>query len=413
MRKLSFFALAGIFLALLQVLPVHASAALQLSGEHPNYVVIGAFRVHKNAIRLTSSASKDLSVKARYEWNANRSLYYVYVLNTANREEAIAEAIRLREQSSFADTWVYSGMFKKMEGDASGTYAGVDIHPVTERSIDNVTTSDNVPAGESVPPVVAQGAGSSTLPENTAVAEIKEPDNGVNGKKFFFRLYRGTDQKPVDGEVDVIHQAKLKKIGSYKGNMDVRIAEPPGTSANLSMVCEVFGYRKLQRDIDYNAPAGDGVEVSETGTTVIPFELVRLQKGDIAIMYNVYFYKDAAIMRPESRYEVTSLLEMLKENEKYRIRIHGHANGKSNGRIISAAEGSTNYFSLNNTKDGFGSAKKLSEERAEVIRKFLLTSGIAAGRMELKAWGGKRPIHDKHSTRAQENVRVEIEILDN
>jgi hypothetical protein len=31
--------------------------------------------------------------------------------------------------------------------------------------------------------------------------------------------------------------------------------------------------------------------------------------------------------------------------------------------------------------------------------------------MEIKAWGGKRPIHDKMSNRAQENVRVEIEIL--
>jgi len=32
--------------------------------------------------------------------------------------------------------------------------------------------------------------------------------------------------------------------------------------------------------------------------------------------------------------------------------------------------------------------------------------------MEVKAWGGKKPIHDKMSQRAQENVRVEIEILE-
>ena len=34
-------------------------------------------------------------------------------------------------------------------------------------------------------------------------------------------------------------------------------------------------------------------------------------------MYNVFFFKDAAVMRPESRYEITSLLEMLKENKGF------------------------------------------------------------------------------------------------
>ena len=74
---------------------------------------------------------------------------------------------------------------------------------------------------------------------------------------------------------------------------------------------------------------------------------------------------------------------------------------------------SKNFFSLNDTKDGFGSAKELSEQRADVIRKYLISNGIDQSRIEIKAWGGKRSIHDKHSARAQENVRVEVEILEN
>ena len=117
-------------------------------------------------------------------------------------------------------------------------------------------------------------------------------------------------------------------------------------------------------------------------------------------------------MRPESRYEVNSLLEMLRENPKYKIRIHGHANGNATGKIISATEES-DLFSLTNTKDGFGSAKKLSEERAKVIQQYLLREGIEHRRMAVKAWGGKRPLFDKNSAQAQGNVRVEIEILEN
>ena len=73
---------------------------------------------------------------------------------------------------------------------------------------------------------------------------------------------------------------------------------------------------------------------------------------------------------------------------------------------------SDSFFALTDTKEGFGSAKQLSEERAAIIRDYLIKNGIAAGRMEIKAWGGKKPIHDKMSARASENVRVEVEILE-
>ena len=116
-------------------------------------------------------------------------------------------------------------------------------------------------------------------------------------------------------------------------------------------------------------------------------------------------------MRPESQYEVNSLLEMLNENPNYKIRIHGHTNGKAAGKLISMEKDSQNFFSLRDTKEGFGSAKQLSEERAMVLKSYLESNGIDSKRMEIKAWGGKRPIYDKMSNRAQDNVRVEIEIL--
>ena len=98
--------------------------------------------------------------------------------------------------------------------------------------------------------------------------------------------------------------------------------------------------------------------------------------------------------------------------EPKKIKIHGHTNGGASGKIIGMGKDSDNFFSLNNTSESIGSAKKLSGERAEIIKQFLVSNGVSEKRMEVKAWGGKRPIHDKHATRAQENVRVEIEILE-
>jgi outer membrane protein OmpA-like peptidoglycan-associated protein len=65
-----------------------------------------------------------------------------------------------------------------------------------------------------------------------------------------------------------------------------------------------------------------------------------------------------------------------------------------------------------NSNSGFGSAKELAKSRAEVIKEYLVSKGIDATRIEIKSWGGKRPIYDRHSVNAKRNVRVEVEILD-
>jgi outer membrane protein OmpA-like peptidoglycan-associated protein len=205
---------------------------------------------------------------------------------------------------------------------------------------------------------------------------------------------------------------QVRKIGTYDGNKIVDIPKPKGKSGKITMTCNVFGYRRIQHDLNYLDPAGDSVEIQDS-TIVVPFKLVRLQKGDVAVMYDVYFFRDAAIMRPESRFEVGSLLEMMKENPKYKIKIHGHTNGKAPGKIISMKEGSENYFSLSDTKEGVGSAKALSQARADLLKAYLVNNGIDEKRLVVKAWGGKKPIYDKFSPQAQANVRVEIEILDN
>lgn len=395
MRKLNFFALVSLFLvAACPAGPVAGKVTSQQSSvQNSNYVVIGAFAVQKNAVKFTSYAKRQ-SFPAQYELNPNRSLYYVYVLRTDDHQAALNEAIRLRENTEFTDAWVFGGWL----GDRPPDDSHVDINPVTEEKMEEVPSSDTSAA------ILIQE-------ETTPVVTTPEPDNGKDGKKFKFVLFRAIDGAEVQGDVDVIDPDKTRKVGTYKGNESVHVATPNNKSGQITLTAEVFGYRKVQRDVSFNNPEGEGITTDEEGNVVVPFELVRLQKGDIAVMYNVYFFKDAGVMRPESRYEVNSLVQMLKENEKYKIRIHGHTNGSAPGKIISMGE-SKNFFALTDTKEGYGSAKKLSEERGNVIMEYLIAEGIDHKRMHVKAWGGKRPVHDKHSTRANENVRVEIEILE-
>lgn len=405
------FALVGIFLTIVFSTPTLATLSEQIpSDERPNYVVIGAFRVYKNAVRFTATAHKNLKRDVKFEMNPHRKLYYVYVLSTEDQDLAINEARRLREESSFRDTWVYFGnLGARAASAADAGFVGQDIHPVTTEKMPSVQQDDlPVVTASYAPDAVAP---SSSSPSVTSVGDDRmRALDDVSGRNFLFKVFRVSDNTDVDGDVDAIDTEKTKKFGTYKANVPVRL--PDSRLNHVSFVCEVFGYRKVQRDIDYENPEGEGITKDESGAVVIPFELMRLQKGDIAVMYNVYFFKDAAVMRPESRYEVNSLLEMLNENAKYRIKLHGHTNGNAAGKIISMSKKSENYFSLHDTHEGVGSAKQLAGERAEVIRKYMISNGIDPSRIEIKAWGGKRPIHDKHSNRAQENVRVEVEILE-
>lgn len=445
------------------------AVAAQDIDPYPNYVVIGAFAHHKNAIHFTDDANKH-HFPAQFEMNPNRNLYYVYVLTTADRDYAMTEALRLRTETKYFDTWVFSGPL----GEGALTVGGVqarDFNPVTGQNMETIqvnqhaanevtgrrvsteindqplksstrtvaelrgtgtagepgvsgtreelTTADNKPSadqrtersntdgGLTTEETVDTTSPAREFPKKVSTAPLTPEE--VIGKNFYFQLFRADNREWVEGEVDAIDFERSRKMATYAANTPVKVMMPSGKSKQVSFVCQVFGYRKQQIEFDPENPAPD-IFLDDKGNLVVPFELVRLQKGDIAIMYNVFFFKDAAVMRPESRYEVNNLLDLLEENPSYKIKIHGHTNGNASGKII-RMDKSENFYSLSNTKQGFGSAKKLSEERALVIKQFLVSSGVTEDRMLVKAWGGKKPIHDKHSVRAIENVRVEIEIL--
>lgn len=363
-----------------------------IQNSNPHYiVVIGAFAVKQNAERFTTRV-KSQNYEAKYEFNPDRGLYYVFTLTTNDKARAMEEARRLREETSFSDAWVYQGTIG-----LQNSLPGKDIDPVTETVVENIQ---------------------ETIAHEPIVEETKEPEVQetsplvtAEGKKFLFEFFNTTDNRPVKGEVEAIDVDRARKITTLKTNAPVYLPSPKNNSGKVSLVTDAFGYRKAQVDIDYNNPSGDEVTLDEKDGVVVRFGLVRLRKGDIVVMYNVFFFKDAAVMMPESKFEVTSLLEMMKENPKNKIRIHGHTNGNASGKIIYKGE-EQNFFSLDGARESNGSAKALSEARASIIRDYLIANGIEPARMEIKAWGGKKSLYDKESARAKENVRVEVEILE-
>lgn len=368
-------------------------------------VIIGAFAIHRNAERFTNQAHHS-NFNAKFKFNPNRNLFYVYTLTTDEKEVAMAEAQRLRRETVYIDAWVYQGILGEEKKSINQ-----DIDPVTRQPMKEIPVISEVPVVNEVAQSQATPSVEPPVVEPPVERKSVFTPVGEDGKKFFFKFYNATNNEPINGEVEAIDTDRARKMGSFKTNETISLPSPKNTTGNITLVSNTFGYRKVLKELNYVEPEGEGITNDENAGIVVPFEMVRLRKGDIVVMYNVFFYKDAAVMLPESRFEVENLLSMMKENPKCKIRIHGHTNGNGTGRIISMGD-PKNFFSLTGTTQKIGTAKALSQERANTIRAFLLNNGINENRMEVKAWGGKRPLYDKDSAKAKENVRVEIEILE-
>jgi outer membrane protein OmpA-like peptidoglycan-associated protein len=420
------------------LLPLLFCLAYPAIAQHPTelvpgyYIVVGAYKPSReNVAQNYTEVLNRRGFKAGYGFNSSRNYFFVYLKYFNELKESLVDMQRTRRQGEFTDAWV-----RVVAGDLASKAARSSAkknEPAQVVKTDPVVKTETAPVKEETAPVIAQAPAKEkgeppvqktepavyTAPQPAPAEVLDNPEIKQYSKmtlgntEVFLSLFNATNNRIVDGNVKVIDTDRTKLLKEVKGNEYLVLPDPKNNSGQLTLICEAFGYRKIQQQINYPLPLADTVKdyVDLMGTTfVLNFDLVRYHKGDMATLYNVYFYNDAALMLPESKYELNSLLQMMLENPKYRIRLHGHTNGNYHGRIISMGE-NKNFFSLDGSKNSIGSAKDLSYNRANVIKEYLAANGIDPSRVEIKAWGGKRPIFDKHSVNAKKNVRVDVEIL--
>ncbi|MCB0496102.1 MAG: OmpA family protein [Cyclobacteriaceae bacterium] len=384
------------------------------------YMVVGSFQNKGNALNFSSKLSRE-GRNTSIMFSNLTNFYYVYIKKYGSVDEAIPQVNIIRTTTPFEDAWVLA---YSPDSGMTAT-SSIPTNGVTENQSENSEKGSEKPSvvdPSIVSPAIIssdkQEMPNNSLKINKVEIEKYAPERFLTDKgqyKMLFNAYNSVTEAKVNGNIDVIDPDRLKLVRTVLANEVTLVNEPHNQSNSLEFIAEIFGYKKAQ----HNLPLGEEIE-GETkaflnvqgDTLVMDFPLVRYEKGDVAIMYNVFFYKDAAIMKPESQFEINSLLEMLKERPDYKIRISGHTNGNASGKIIEIDNDVPEYFSLSQaTKEKNGSAKKLSLKRAEIIKKYLTNNGIAENRMEVIGYGGKKPLYEKYDRLAYKNVRVEVEIL--
>jgi outer membrane protein OmpA-like peptidoglycan-associated protein len=382
-----------------------------------HYIVVAAYRIGQEkymdnyVFQLNNSGHH-----AKYGFDAGRKFYYIYLDYYTDFDESIAEMLKARKEGGFDRAWVR--VMKEGYGQpfvTSEKPAEIKVNSEPDKSALAITEPRAEEPIKKEEPVVEEKQPEPEKPKEKAKEEKPTGIPSLKEANVLFYLYNPTNSEPIEGEVELVDGDVARLIKKVKAHEVMPMIDPKNKTGKISLIGSSFGFRKVQHDFNLNEIKPDSlpshIEWREDHY-VVHFDLSRLHRGDIETLYNVYFYNDAAIMLPESKYELNRLLDFMNSNDRYKIMLHGHTNGNARGKIVTMGP-SKNFFELTkDVVDGSGSAKELSEARAIVIKQWLVANNIADERISIKAWGGNRMLHDKNSNNARRNVRVEVEVLE-
>ena len=144
------------------------------------------------------------------------------------------------------------------------------------------------------------------------------------------------------------------------------------------------GYLPATEPLDLSASTQYG-EISRD----IP--LTPLAAGQRLALNNLFFQQSKPDLLPTSQPELDRLVQVLKDNPDLRIRLEGHTDNQGDPKLN----------------------VKLSEQRVQHLRDYLVTQGIGTERLQTVGYGGSKPVapNDNEYNR-RKNRRVELVVLE-
>lgn len=360
------------------------------------YLVAGVFSDLNNLKRFNSELSAN-GYAPDYFYIMEKNKYYSYIYYSDSFDKTELKCKEVNKSHKLKDAWVLridEDGAKEIEANAmSGSDNSREtVSDVNDDAIRNSSRSFQY--------------GHRSRPRDLSITHNTYP--------VYVNVHNGNHQE-MPTVIKVINGEDAQMLTTLKSHEQAIINCPKSEKQRVQLVCEVFGFHKTTFDLNLEDPITPSTmyNVKLDGQKIlVDMPLEKYRKGDIMVMYNVYFHPNTNVMRVISNYELQRLLEMLQENPALRIKIHGHTNGKSFGEITKVGEDCDDFFNPKNLDGVKGSSKKLSLLRASVIKQYLIKHGIENDRIETKGWGARRMLYKENSPQYKNNVRVEVEILE-
>src|SRR5258708_38426907 len=375
---------------------VFAQEALPL--ENGYYVVVSAFK--DSQINEAKAQSAQLYQNGFHSgFGMEESKHFVYVYLQAFNYDQYAQSLQrmqmARSKEKFPTAWI------------------LKIKDGTELKEGDLLDAASIAAATEEPESKEPSMITEYIPNPTPRPVIK-PQHLGNTPIFISVVQKGT-KKILNGTAKIFDREHSKILGSVKTNSYYTIQDPKSKSGDIILLTSVFGFTDTMQHMNYYETERDTLKSNVTifgNFFMLTFEVDRVKSGAQTTLSGVYFLSDAAIMVPGSKSQLNELLDMLNENPQMKIRIEGHTNGNAGGDIITAGP-SKNYFALTrDQRTRKGSAKELSEARAEAIKSWLMDHGIASARITTFGWGGDKPLYPESNPLARRNSRLEVIVVD-
>ena len=203
------------------------------------------------------------------------------------------------------------------------------------------------------------------------------------------RIISADTKEPLTAKITYQSLPYGNKVGVINNNT---YSFPMFDKERYSIIVEASGYVTAKYMLD---PA----EATEL-KLVKDIELVhgdavvkkKHEAGQVMILNNLIFQIAKSKIEPESYPELDIVVNMMKESPKMVIQVEGH----------------TDYLG--------DAAKnlKLSQQRVDAVKAYLISKNISKGRVKTKAFGGTNPLSRADTPEAHRmNRRVELRVLQN
>jgi outer membrane protein OmpA-like peptidoglycan-associated protein len=227
-------------------------------------------------------------------------------------------------------------------------------------------------------------AGAANVTIGAAPLSTLIPLSPVRNSRIRFEI-SGPDGQPIDAETELVHpQRACAPTGTLRVGADGTEIIPVG-AGEMEVLVRADGFRSVRMPI----------VVSEGGEELIKLSLapakVKVESNRILILEKVFFDFNKASIQAQSFSLLEEVANTLRDHPQIAsVEVGGHTDDKGN-----------DAYNL-----------KLSQERADAIRAWLVAHGIDASRLTARGYGEAKPIADNATEPGRDkNRRVEFTIV--
>jgi len=203
------------------------------------------------------------------------------------------------------------------------------------------------------------------------------------------KVYNSETREPVMARITYQSLPYGSRIGVLNNSV---YSFPLFDNERYAIVVEATGYSTVKYMLDPSEANDQNIIIRDIELHHSTGDPSRFETGKVLRLDNLIFEVAKSKIDPDSYSELDLVVNMMTENKSMVIQLEGH----------------TDYLG------DPARNMKLSEQRVESVKNYLVSKGIKKNRIKLKAFGGTMPLSRDNTPEGHRlNRRVELRILHN